>query len=248
MKLREVRCIQAKQCELRAHEEDGRSVIDGYAARFNVLSEDLFFGREKIREGAFKRSLNNNGNEVVALWGHLEEYPLARRSAGNLEVSEDENGLKAEIHPDDTSYARDLITSIDSGTVQHMSFGFRTIEDAWETVDGEMVRELIEVQLFDVSPVTTPAYPQTDVAVRSLLHHEGAEDRDIEEFSALSHKLRAGALTGKEFRSMLDPFVSELRKRREDSGTNPHDSRKPHEGTQKRRLQLRDHLRDGLPL
>lgn len=248
MKLREVRCIQAGQCELRASEEDGRPVIEGYAARFNVLSEDLFFGRETIREGAFKRTLNNSGNEVVALWGHLEEYPLARRAAGNLDVSEDEKGLKAVIRPDDTSYARDLLTSIDSGTVRHMSFGFRTIEDAWKTEDGEMIRELIEVQLFDVAPVTTPAYPQTDVAVRSLLRHEGAEDAEIKEFSGLAEKIRAGGLTGKEFRSMLDPFVSELRKRREDSGKSPHDSRTEHEGTESRRLQLRDHLRDGLTL
>ena len=49
-----------------------------------------------------------------------------------------------------------------------MSFGFRTITDEWRHEDGEVVRELIEVELFDVSPVTFPAYPQTDIAARAF--------------------------------------------------------------------------------
>jgi phage head maturation protease len=49
-----------------------------------------------------------------------------------------------------------------------MSFGFRTITDEWRMDESETIRELHEVELFDVSPVTFPAYPQTDVSTREI--------------------------------------------------------------------------------
>ena len=64
--------------------------------------------------------------------------------------------------------ARDLVVLMERGDVSQMSFGFRTLEDSWEKVDGQNVRTLKRVSLFDVSPVTFPAYPDTDVAVRWL--------------------------------------------------------------------------------
>ena len=61
-----------------------------------------------------------------------------------------------------------MLVLIQRGDVTQMSFGFRTISDEFQMVDGEVVRTLKAVRLFDVSPVTFPAYPQTDVAARSL--------------------------------------------------------------------------------
>ena len=225
MKFRESRHLTAKLCELRAADDSDAPVIEGYAARFDVLSEDLGFGREVIKPGAFKRSLNNSGNEVVALWQHLDEYPLARRSAGNLDLEEDDIGLRVQIRPDKTSYALDLAASIRGGTVKHMSFGFRTIEDAWRTEDGEAVRDLIEAQLFDVSPVTTPAYPQTDVAVRSLLAHEGAGEADFARYSEELDAIRRQSLTTAEYRGIVDKAVRELRERRDGPGPESHPSK-----------------------
>lgn len=62
-----------------------------------------------------------------------------------------------------------------------MSFGFRTITDSWQLVDGEDIRTLIEVKLFDVSPVTFPAYPDTEVGLRSLEEHKKAAGPSTDE-------------------------------------------------------------------
>lgn len=70
--------------------------------------------------------------------------------------------------PPDTQWARDLTVSIDRGDISQMSFGFLVEEDSWGTEEGMDVRELRKVKLFDVSPVTFPAYPQTSVGVRSM--------------------------------------------------------------------------------
>ena len=58
--------------------------------------------------------------------------------------------------------------SIDRGDISQMSFGFRTIDDEWSTVDGGQRRKLKKAQLSDVSPVTFAAFTKTDVALRSL--------------------------------------------------------------------------------
>jgi hypothetical protein len=85
-------------------------------------------------------------------------------------MKEDDQGLAIEIDPPDTQAARDLMVSIERGDISQMSFGFRVKGEEWEFNDGEDpdIRTLTEVQLFDVSPVTYPAYTQTDVGVRSL--------------------------------------------------------------------------------
>lgn len=153
--------------ELRAiTNSDGLRKITGYAAVFDKLSEDLGWFREKIQPGAFAETIKTD--DVRALWNHDSNFPLGRNRAGTLTLSEDEKGLKIEIDPPDTQWARDLMTSIDRGDVDQMSFGFQTLTDEWNMVDGEDVRTLIKVRLFDVSPVTFPAYPDTEVGLRSL--------------------------------------------------------------------------------
>jgi HK97 family phage prohead protease len=172
--------------EIRASEGDEPTVITGYAAVFNELSENLGGFYERIEQGAFAGTLESA--DVRALWNHDPNYPLGRTRAGTLELSEDETGLAFKIRPPDTSYAKDLLVSMRRGDVDQMSFGFRTIRDRWEQIGGQVIRTLLEVELFDVSPVTFPAYPQTSAAVRSKLEAltaagqesgSGAEDRVI---------------------------------------------------------------------
>jgi HK97 family phage prohead protease len=147
--------------------EDGVKKISGYAAVFNQPSEDLGGFVEKIAPGAFAQSLV--ADDVRSLWNHNADYPLGRVKARTLSLSEDLKGLKFEIIPPDTQYARDLIVSIERGDVDSMSFGFYTLNDNWERVGDTIIRTLLEVQLLEVSPVTFPAYPQTSAAVRSKL-------------------------------------------------------------------------------
>lgn len=153
--------------EFRAAKEEGKPTkLVGYAARFNSLSEDLGGFREKIAPGAFKKTIKSA--DVRALWNHNADYVLGRTKSKTLTLQEDEEGLMMEVEPPDTQWARDLMVSIERGDVTQMSFGFRTISDKWEHTEGEPdLRTLEEVELFDVSPVTYPAYPETNVAVRS---------------------------------------------------------------------------------
>lgn len=153
--------------ELRAITDDqGLRHITGYAAVFNSLSEDLGGFREKIDPGAFKKTIGSD--DVRALWNHNDDYVLGRNKSGTLSLSEDAHGLKIDILPPDVQWARDLMVSIERGDVDKMSFGFRTVSDRWERQDDDEIRTLEEVKLFDVSPVTFPAYPDTAVALRSL--------------------------------------------------------------------------------
>jgi len=186
--------------ELRVVSEGEAPRIVGYAAVFDELSENLGGFREKIRPGAFKKTVKES--DIRALWNHDSNFVLGRTAADTLELTEDEHGLKIDITPPDTQWARDLMVSIERGDVSQMSFGFRTIRDEWSNQDDERetIRELIEVRLFDVSPVTFPAYPQTEVQLRSVL---GMEMREIE--VALSN-LEAGNITEEDSR-----FLENLR-------------------------------------
>jgi HK97 family phage prohead protease len=141
----------------------------GYAARFNSLSEDLGGFREVIAPGAFSGSLADASIEVKALFNHDPNLVLGSTSARTLALSEDENGLHVEIVPPDTTTGRDVAALVARGDVNKMSFGFRTILDNWKVESGQVVRTLLDVQVFDVSPVTYPAYPETEIGVRDLL-------------------------------------------------------------------------------
>lgn len=148
--------------------EDESPVITGHAAVFN---EEAVIGgmfREKIETGAFTESIKSD--DVRALFNHSPDFVLGRNKAGTLELSEDEKGLAIRITPPDTQFANDLVKSIDRGDISQMSFGFRIEEEEWteDSSDGKLdLRTLKKVRLFDVSPVTYPAYEGTDVAVRS---------------------------------------------------------------------------------
>ena len=152
--------------EIRA-ESGPDATISGYAAVFGELSDDLGGFYEQIEAGAFANTLQ--AADVRALWNHNADYPLGRTRSGTLTLNEDARGLAFAIRPPDTQYARDLLVSMNRGDVDQMSFGFTTVRDRWEQKGGQVVRTLLEVELFDVSPVTYPAYPQTSASVRSIL-------------------------------------------------------------------------------
>lgn len=152
--------------ELRVADDDKGKRFVGYAAVFEKLSEPMWGFREKIAPGAFADTLDE---DVRALWDHESKYVLGRNKSGTLSIKEDERGLLSEITPPDTQWANDLMTSVNRGDINQMSFGFITIEETWNEEDPKnIVRTLNKVKLFDVSIVTYPAYPDTSVAVRSL--------------------------------------------------------------------------------
>jgi len=157
--------------------DDDETKIMGYAAVFDELSQPLFMGqREKIEQGAFEESIRKD--DIRALWNHDPSYVLGRNQAGTLTLEEDEKGLWVEIDPPDAQWANDLIESIERGDVDQMSIGFQVVDYHRERMetdgdDDEIVNVLTEAKLYDVSPVTFPAYTQTSVDVRASFNGAG---------------------------------------------------------------------------
>ncbi len=175
----ERRAFEITGLEIRAEEGKPKKIV-GHAAVFDTLSEPLFGFREKIAAGAFTESINSD--DIRALWNHDPNYVLGRNRAGTLTLEEDEQGLKTEIIPPDAQWARDLMVSIERRDVTQMSFAFQTLKDMWDEEDpNNVVRTLIKVRLFDVSPVTYPAYTSTSANVRTgeeiLLEHRAVKSQ-----------------------------------------------------------------------
>ena len=159
--LDERRSVAYSTLEVRAA-FDGTKVV-GYAAVFDSPSEPMPFV-EYVRRGAFTKTLND-GADVRLLIDH-EGVPLARTKSGTLSLIEDERGLRVEADLDPTNPdAARIISAMRRGDLSQMSFAFRTIKDSWNT--DRSVRELREVQLFDVSIVTFPAYEETVAELRA---------------------------------------------------------------------------------
>ena len=151
--------------EIRAAAE-GRQ-LSGYAAVFNSRSQDLGGFVEVIRPGAFARALDM---DVRALWNHDSNHVLGRTKNGTLRLREDEHGLYMEVDLPDTAMGRDVHEMVRRGDVDQMSFAFSVNKggEEWRKEDGQQVRELLDVALYDVSPVTYPAYEATSVSARAL--------------------------------------------------------------------------------
>jgi HK97 family phage prohead protease len=154
----------------KADGQEGPGTLVGYAAVFDKWSEKLGWFREIIRSGAFADSLEA-GADVRALVNHDTGRIIGRSSAKTLRIKEDDTGLKVEIDLPDTNDGRDLATSVERGDISGMSFGFEVLEDRWthkeESADTDE-RELLKIDLFEVSAVPFPAYPDTSLAKRSF--------------------------------------------------------------------------------
>lgn len=162
----EKRTFDLKGVEIRS--EGGKKLLRGHAAVFDKLSVNLGGFREYVRAGAFLKSIASD--DIRSLWNHNTDIVLGRNRANTLTLSEDKDGLLVEIDLPDTQAGRDAEVSVGRGDVSQMSFSFRTIKDNWFQEEEEERRELLEMKLYEVSPVAFPAYPDTDIsAVRDAL-------------------------------------------------------------------------------
>lgn len=149
-------------------------LIEGYAAKYNSVTTIgwCYKYEEEILPGAFDDVLND---DVRCLFNHDPNYVLARSNGGKgtLTLTSDEVGLKYSYVTPDISYAEDLAVSIDLGNVSQSSFAFEIAEETWIIGDSEKgildKRQIKKFKrLYDVSPVTYPAYEDTEVAQRSI--------------------------------------------------------------------------------
>lgn len=155
--------------EIRAEGEEG--IIEGIAAVVEKKT-DMGWYEEKIARGAFDDVLKD---DVAALFNHDPNYPLARSvdGKGTLSLFITDNGdLGYRYKTPNRSFAKDLEDAIRSGDISKSSFAFVVAEEDWQWAEegsNEMDQRTIKkfARLYDVSPVTYPAYQDTAVAARS---------------------------------------------------------------------------------
>lgn len=143
--------------------------LEGYAAIFSSDSQDLGGFTESIRPGAFSRSLKDASN-VLALYDHDRKSILGRVGAGTLKLQEDQRGLKFSIDLPETSIGRDIGVLVERGDVAGASFAFTVPSggDVWTRRNKKAHRELIDINLHEITITADPAYLDTTVAKRRI--------------------------------------------------------------------------------
>lgn len=161
--------------DMEVRSEEGKpTILRGYAAVFEKLSVPLYGFREKIRKGAFAKSLEKNN--IKALWNHNSDYPLGSTKAGTLKLEEDDRGLRFELELPDNSWGRDAAIAVKRRDVDGVSFGFNVEKEEWDNSNPkDVIRTLVEVNLIEISPTPFPAYPATSVSARSVLAEHGID-------------------------------------------------------------------------
>lgn len=175
--------IQTRQIrgriEVRNDGEGGSPEIVGHAAVFYDGTPETEFRLwsdlvERIAPGAFDRALRE-GHDVRALVNHNPDSLLGRTEAGTLKLDKDKRGLTYVIQPPDTMLGRDTITSINRGDMTGSSFAFSIFKETFEDVPDDpddpesrmtTIVTVEDLKLFDISPVTYPAYEASDAGTR----------------------------------------------------------------------------------
>ena len=157
--------------EIRASESNGTCTIAGYAAVFDSKSENLGGFVEEIARDAFA---NADFTECRALFNHDNNYVMASVKGGTLKLEVDERGLKYEFEvPGEGFFFDTVYTPIQRGDIDQSSFAF-TLNweekgDHWENEDGVVKRTILNIdKVYDISPVTYPAYQDTSVDARAI--------------------------------------------------------------------------------
>ncbi len=157
----------ARPVEIRASEK-GPGKIRGYAANFGTYSVDLGGFRERLARGCFRDCLAA-GDDPRCLRNHDDNMLLGRRSAGTLALDEDDEGLVFECDLPDTQNGRDTAELIRRRDITGCSFQFTIAEASWDFSLEVPLRTVTRVgKLYDVGPVTFPAYESTSVDMRSF--------------------------------------------------------------------------------
>lgn len=162
-KMRQLRTVGTK-FETR---EDGENLsIEGYFAVFNSIYEIVPGMSESIAPGAFSKTLSG---DIRALINHDTTLVLGRTKANTLQLREDNHGLwgHIDINPNDTD-AMNLYERVKRGDVDQCSFGFDILSEETDFRDDGSVHWTIkEVELYEVSPCTFPAYEETNISARA---------------------------------------------------------------------------------
>jgi HK97 family phage prohead protease len=176
--------------EFRAETDGPR--VSGYAALYNTETEIGGYFRERIAPGAFKSALSG-ADDVRALFNHDSNIVLGRTKSGTLILSDTKKGLRYDIAlNEEDPEAMSVRAKIKRGDVSGSSFGFIVRAEEWQEPKDKRdlpLRTVTEAELFDVSPVTFPAYPETSVTARSI--EDVVKSLQVVEAMGLRNRLRA---------------------------------------------------------
>ena len=166
---------------------DGMKVLSGYAAVFYNPADpgteyEMWEGAvERVSPGAFNRAISE-GQDVLCTFNHDGDSLMGRTSNSTCRLSVDAVGLRYEADLPDTSDAKDCAALVGRGDVSGSSFSFISRGVSWtQDANGGEVRTLLDVDLIDVGPVTSPAYAATTASARdsrATLESERAEQRN----------------------------------------------------------------------
>jgi len=171
-------------------EEEKKYIVEGYASTFEpyvLLTMDGIDYKEQIEPTAFDDA---DLSDVVFRVDH-EGRVYARTSAGTVEVWHDEHGLGQRTDLSRTAAARELFADIEAGNYPKMSFAFRVAEDG-DTYDRKTHTRIIKriEKVFDVSPVSFPANPGTELSVSTRDYFDGVIEMERAERLAAEQRER----------------------------------------------------------
>ena len=188
---RNERQLRSVATEFATRQDGDTPHITGYFAVFNSNYEIAPGMSESIAPGAFSRTL---ANDVRALINHNTTLVLGRTKAHTLELREDERGLWGDIsiNPNDVD-AMNLYERVKRGDVDQCSFGFEILSEETDfRDDGSVHWTITDLNLFEVSACTFPAYEATNISAREA-QRDAMEARKLAAWKEETKKRIGGA-------------------------------------------------------
>jgi HK97 family phage prohead protease len=180
----EYRYLDTEIAECRILEDDNKRFLEGHASVFNQRSKLLFedgkLFNEIVDPNAFDNVLKDERLDVPMTYNHNRGQLLGRTKSNTLQLTKDDKGLRFRVEIPNTATGNEVYELVKRGDLYENSFGFivsREDQDWNKAEDGTLIRTIKNVQrLVDVAVCINGAYPNTDVAARSLEEFETEEE------------------------------------------------------------------------
>ena len=222
--------IELRSLDNNLESEGEGLLVKGYVNETNSWSQDLVGKpktlrsrklvkwKERVLPGVFSEALSR-AQKVDFLAEHQKEKILASTKNGSLQLIEDDRGLYMEAKISETSWGRDYFTLITDRLIEGMSFGMKVLEDKWYYVGNELRRDILKIDIYEISAVKNPAYPVTTLESRGIDVIDNVIPDESEE-EALVNEENVTEITPKSFYTVLLKIDEKLGKLLEDSQNN----------------------------
>lgn len=222
--------IELRSLDNNLESEGEGLLVKGYVNETNSWSQDLVGKpktlrsrklvkwKERVLPGVFSEALSR-ASKVDFLAEHKKEKILASTKNDSLQLIEDDRGLYMEARISETSWGRDYFTLITDRLIEGMSFGMKVLEDKWYYVGNELRRDILKIDIYEISAVKNPAYPVTTLESRGIDVIDNVIPDEIEE-EALVNEENVTEITPKSFYTVLLKIDEKLGKLLEDSQNN----------------------------